>query len=350
MNGEDIIVKTDRHIEVVTTETAGMKETGFGSVETCRRICDVLKSRYAEVRFNLVQSERDLQRIVDREPDLVVLCVKYVIDEEQDATIWLSDYFSQHGIPHTGSNRATLEFDSDKSKAKTVLLENGVATAKFFPAHPGLFIKEEHLPLPLPLFVKPMDAANGNGVDENSLVHDFASYEAKVEEIFTIYAIPALVEEVLPGREFTVAVFDDSAPDGRLIFPVEIVAPRNAKGDRVLGHLAKSSNNEKLSKIEDGALTAISALARKAFSILGMRDFGRIDVMMDAHGVPHFIETNLVPGLTADTSYFPRACNIDGMMSYEAVVLKIVELALNRSMLPAHFKLNRSEPPAYLET
>lgn len=349
MNDGNIMVKADRHIEVVTTETAGMKETGFGSVETCRGICDILKSRYARVHLNEVRGERDLERIVARAPDLVVLCVKYVVDEAQHANIWLSDYFSQFDIPHTGSNRATLEFDSDKSKAKNVLLEKGVATAKYFLAHPRLFTNENQLPLSLPLFVKPLDAANGNGVDENSLVHDFASYAKKVEEISTIYGMPALVEEVLPGREFTVAVLDDSRQNSRLVLPVEIVTPKNAKGDRVLGCSAKSSNREILSAVEDPALTAVSALARKVFSVLGMRDFGRIDVKMDAFGIPHFIETNLVPGMTPQTSYFPRACEINRMMSYESVVLKIVELALDRSGLPARLDLNMSGPPAYLE-
>ena len=347
MNDENVVVRLDRHIEVVTTETTGMKETGFGSVETCRRVCDVLKSRYTQVHFNKVENERDLKRIVARKPDLVVLCVKYVVDEEEGAKIWLSDYFSQYGVPYTGSNRAALEFDSDKSKAKIVLLENGLATAKFFLAQPGLFIGEGHLPVPLPLFVKPLDAANGNGVDENSLVHDFASYEAKVEEIFTTYGVAALVEEVLPGREFTVAVFDDHAHSRRLILPVEIVVPKNAKGDRVLGHQAKSGNSEKLSKIEDPALTAVSVLASKVFSVLGARDFGRIDVKMDAHGIPHFIETNLVPGMTPGTSYFPRACDIDGTMSYESVALKIVELALSRSELSASLDLDSSAPDAH---
>jgi D-alanine-D-alanine ligase len=348
MNDVNIVVKFDRHIEVVTTETTGMKETGFGSLETCRGVCGVLKSRYTQVRFNEVQSERDLERIVDREPDLVVLCVKYVVDEEQGAKIWLSDYFSRHDVPHTGSNRATLEFDSDKSKAKIVLLENGVATAKFFLAQPGLFINEGHLPLPFPLFVKPLDAANGNGVDENSLVQDFAGYEAKVEEIFTTYGVAALVEEVLPGREFTVAVFDNYAHNRHLILPVEIVGPKNTKGDRVLGYQAKSGNMEKLSKVEDPALTAVSALAEKVFKVLGVRDFGRIDVKMDARGIPHFIETNLVPGLTPETSYFPRACEINREMSYESVVLKIVELAMRRSELLDRLELNQIEPQADL--
>lgn len=346
MNDENIVVQIDRHIEVVTTETAGMKETGFGSVETCQKVCDVLKSRYTRVHFSQLQSKRELERIVASKPDLVVLCVKYIVDEERNAKIWLSDYFSRYGIQHTGSGRAALEFDSDKSKAKIALMENGLATAKFFLAQPGLFVAEAHLPVPLPLFVKPLDAANGNGIDENSLVHDFAGYEAKVEEIFTAYGVVALVEEVLPGREFTVAVFDDRAQSRRQILPVEIVAPENTKGDRVLGHEAKSSNMEKLSKVEDPAFTAVSVLASKVFSVLGARDFGRIDVKMDVHGVPHFIETNLVPGMTPGTSYFPRACDIDGTMSYESVALKIVELALSRSEISANLDLDGSAPDA----
>jgi len=343
LSAENIVARFDRHIEVVTTETAGMKETGFGSVETCRRVFEVLQGRYRRVEFNKVGNERDLREIVSRKPDLVVLCVKYVADKEDGAKTWLSEYFSRHDVPHTGSSRAALEFDSDKSKAKRILLGRGVATAKFFLGRPGRYLDEGQLPLPLPLFVKPMDAANGNGVDENSLVHDFDSYRAKVEEIFAIYGVPALVEEFLPGREFTVSVLDDPGNRSLSVFPVEIVAPRNATGDRVLGHQAKSRNSEKLSMVEEPALSAVSALAKEVFAVLGMRDFGRIDVKMDAHGLPHFIETNLVPGMTPETGYFPRACAVNGEMTYESVILKIAELALKRAGRPSGRVLNAAE-------
>lgn len=338
MSNDAIIGKIDCHIEVVTIDTTGMKETGFGSLDTCQSVSEVLKSHYAQVHFNVVKNEADLKRIVDRKPDLVVLCVKYLVDDEQDSKIWLSDYFSQYNITHTGSDRATLEFDSNKSKAKNVLLAKGVATAKFFLARPGLFKTETHLPLSLPLFVKPLDAANGNGIDENSLVHDFASYEAKVEEIFTTYTQPALVETVLPGREFTVAVFNDAAHNHCVALPVEVIAPKNAKGDRVLGYQEKSSNKEELLQVEDPALSAVAAIAKQVFVGLGVRDFGRIDVKMDAQGIPHFIEVNLVPGLTPETSYFPRACDINSKMSYERVVLMIVEVALSRNEFPAYLE------------
>ena len=327
--------RIDRHIAMVTTDTTGMKETAFGSLETCRSLCDALETRYSRVTFNHAETEKDLRAIAARKPDLVVLGVKYIVDVGQHKKIWLSDFFSSYDIAYTGSSRATLEFDSNKSKAKTLLLNKGIATAKFFLSHPGQFLIEQLLPLPLPLFIKPLDAANGNGIDENSLVHDFASYQSKVQEIFTTYGVATLVEQVLPGREFTVAVLDDPVAGTRLISPVEIIAPRNVKGDRVLGFREKSSNREKLLAVSEPTRGAVAALADQVFTELGVCDFGRIDIKMDARGEPHFIEANLVPGMTPGTSYFPRACEINSGMDYEGVVLKIAELALNRRTLAA---------------
>ena len=71
------INKINKHIEVVTTATLGMKETGFGSIETCKNVCEILRTNYTHVNFNEVASEQDLIGIADTNPDLVVLCVKY---------------------------------------------------------------------------------------------------------------------------------------------------------------------------------------------------------------------------------------------------------------------------------
>ena len=130
--------KADRRIAVVASDTAGMKETAFGSIETSRSVCNALKDRYHRVDFCEAATEDDLRRVVESNPDLVVICVKYIIEKEQDQKIWLSDYFSRYGIPFTGSDRATLKFDSDKSKAKTILQNSNIATARFFLTRPDL--------------------------------------------------------------------------------------------------------------------------------------------------------------------------------------------------------------------
>ena len=333
--GELPVAKINKRIEVVTTDGTDLKESGFGSEETAEGISLILQRRYHHVRYSKVENEQDLNSIADRNPDLVVLCVKYIAGSETTPPIWLSEYFSSRNIPHTGSMRTELEFDSNKGKAKTVLLNKGVATAKFFLARPNRFNNETGLPLPLPLFVKPVDAANGNGVDELSLVHDFESYQSRVQCIFDVFGVSALVEEVLPGREFTVAVLESSSCGPRLIMPVEIIVPTNEKGDRVLGSIEKLSNCERLLAVEEPEATNIAVLADQAFTLLGARDFGRIDIKMDSDGKPHFLEANLIPGMTPETSYFPRACAINNHLSYETLVLKIAELALGRTELAA---------------
>ncbi|KZK85938.1 D-alanine--D-alanine ligase B [Pseudovibrio sp. Ad13] len=332
--------KLKNHIAVVATNTHDLKETGFGSIETCRFFYDALKEKYQTVTFHEISSISSLNDIVTSRPDLVVLCSKYFLDVSNNTKTWFSDYFSKHAIAFTGSDRNSLEFDSNKGKAKTAIQNHGIATAKFFQACPGQFETEDKLPLFLPLFVKPIDAANGNGIDENSIVRDFESYQSKVKELFESYGADVLVEEVLPGREFTVAIFDDPETDSRSIMPVEIIVPKNEKGDRILGCAAKQQNHELLRTITEPTLSAVSELAGSAFTALGVKSFGRIDIKLDAEGNPNFLEANLVPGMTPDSSYFPRACSLQtgsklkanrsSAMTHSEVALKIVELGLNR--------------------
>ncbi|KLN61907.1 hypothetical protein WH96_03965 [Kiloniella spongiae] len=328
---------------VVATNTEGNKETGFGSIDTCKAFYEALMESYQRVTFHEVATRASLDLIVRERPDLVVLCSKYLPETGGHPKIWFSEYFAAHDIAFTGSDRETLEFDSNKSKAKTVLLNNGIATAKFFLAHPDQFQSEDQLPLPLPLFIKPLDAANGNGIDENSIARDFESYRQKIAELFLAFGAKILVEELLPGREFTVAVLDNRNEATRMVMPLEIIPPENCKGDRTLGCDAKKKNDEVLQLVEEPLVSEIKQLVGKAFSILGAQDFGRIDVKLDALGQPHFIEANLVPGMTPDSSYFPRACILNNTESrikndmptitHSDIARKIVELALNRAYL-----------------
>ncbi|MDF1687918.1 MAG: hypothetical protein P1U50_14110 [Parvibaculaceae bacterium] len=327
--------KRRRHIAIVATNTKNMKETGFGTIETCKSFYDSIKTEYEKVTFHEVSSRSDLRDVVSSKPDLAVLCSKYLTDPDTNKKTWFSDYFTEHAVSFTGSDRHALEFDSSKSKAKTIVKNNGIATADFFLSRPNQFESEDKLPLPLPLFIKPMDAANGNGIDENSMVRDFGSYQKKVAELFAIYRENVLVEEVLPGREFTVAVFDDLQNGLRSIMPVEVIAPENIKGDRILGSASKQKNDEQLRVVAEPTLSAVSELAGKVFSVLGAIDFGRIDIKLDALGNPNFLEANLIPGMTPDSSYFPRACSMHRGekttgMTHSEVALKVVELGLSR--------------------
>lgn len=343
-NAKRRATKTDRHIAVITTNADKLNETGFGSRQTSRIICDHIRERYGHVTFHEITDASALNLIIEKKPDLVVLCSKYVLDSDQSSRIWFSEFFDQHGVAYTGSDRFALEFDSNKSKAKTVLLNAGIATANFFLTYPNQYETEEQLPLSMPLFIKPLDAANGNGIDEHSIVNSFADYTKKVARLSALYSATCLVEEILPGREFTVAILagTDAQPD--LVMPIEIIPPVNDKGDRVLGFAEKCSNEEEIRPVTEPLFSAISALAVAAFTALGARDFGRIDIKLDQMGVPHFLEANLVPGMTPKTSYFPRSFGLSitsenmnqQAMTEKEIIWKIVELGLRRatSMVP----------------
>lgn len=138
-----------------------------------------------------------------------------------------------------------------------------------------------------------------------------------------------LVEEYLGGKEFTVAVIQNRC--GNItISAIEISPPESLGGLKILGCAAKLSDTETLNKIDRGDMASVNELAVASFLGLGARGFGRIDVKMDARGVCYFMEANLVPGLNHDTSYFPRACEIENKMSYDDVIKLILDECLQR--------------------
>jgi D-alanine-D-alanine ligase len=316
-------------IEIITTSNEALKETGFGTLKACNNVLDSIRRLGYTVTLNVCDMAGDLDEVAKRNPDLVVLGVKY-ISVENGNDIWLSDYFTKNGINFTGSSREALKFDSDKVLAKSHLRKMGIKTADYFTAIPGQYKCESELPVRFPLFLKPLDAANGNGIDDLSFVTSLEEYENKISSLYDSFNQPVLVEEYLDGREFTAAVIN--MPDSNLLVSaVEVVPPQSTNGLRILGEQAKRDDSEELKKEEDIEIRdSVCKLAVDAFVHLGIRDFGRIDIKVNASGQCYFMEANLVPGMTAGTSYFPKACEIEGEISYDKMIGLILGEGLRR--------------------
>jgi len=317
-------------IEIITTPTAKLNETGFGTIDACYSLLHVIKSMGYTVTLNVCETKQDLDAIAQKNPDLVVLAVKYISVEDDD-DIWLADYFTQHEINFTGSSRKTLKFDSNKILAKSYLMNTGITIAKFFTAVPGKYKSENDLPVKFPLFLKPMNAANGNGIDDLSFVRNFSEYEDKILSLYNSFKLPVLVEEYLNGREFTVALVQTSN-NKLIVSAVEIVAPVSSNGIRILGAKVKKDNSEKLLAIEDTELKSkVEKFAIDVFNKLSTRDFGRVDIKTNEVEQCFFIEVNLVPGITPSTSYFPRAFKITNNLSYDEVVQLMLGQGFDRA-------------------
>lgn len=330
--------KASMKIEIITTPNEKLKETGFGTLKACNSVLESIKKMDYAVELTICSSLEDLKSVVQRKPDLVILAVKYItIKNEED--IWLSEYFANNNINFSGSSRETLKFDSDKVLAKAYLKERGINTANYFTAIPGEYKSDNDLPIRYPLFIKPLDAANGNGIDELSYVNNFSEFQSKVLSLYKMFGLPVLVEEYLDGQEFTVALIKN-IDSSLLVSAIEVVPPVSKNGLRILGEQTKKEDTEELKKTEDNILIdRVKNLAVDAFINLGIRDFGRIDIKTNKHGHCFFMEANLVPGMTDGSSYFPKACEMVHSLSYDQVVGLIVEEGILR--VPVNVSLEK---------
>ncbi len=314
-------------IEIVTTPSEALKESGFGALKACESVLDAIQRMGYNVRLNVCKTKACLDQVAKRRPGLVILAVKYIPVKNGD-DIWLSDYFTQHEINFTGSSREVLKFDSNKVLAKTHLTNKGIKTANYFLAIPGQYKTENELPITFPLFLKPLDAANGNGIDDLSFVTNFTDYESKIVSLYDSFNQPILVEEYL---EFTVAVIKTTSKK-LIVSAVEIIPPTSTNGLRILGAQAKIDDSETLIKIDSNDVKSrVITLAADAFNALGIRDFGRIDIKTNPQGECFFMEANLVPGMTYGSSYFPEACDIAHEYSYDKVIELLLAGGLDRA-------------------
>jgi len=175
------------------------------------------------------------------------------------------------------------------------------------------------------------------------LVNDFESFQKKVNNLFITYRQPVLVEKYLEGREFTVAIIETLKNRDIIVSSVEIVPPETHSGVRILGRIVKQEDSEELKKIlESKVKNKVEQIAVTVFRLLEASDYGRIDLKMDEKGNLHFMEVNLVPGMTKGSSYFPKACEIANGMDYDTVINLIIEKSLERNIGVKSEKKSRS--------
>ncbi|MFT7003655.1 MAG: D-alanine-D-alanine ligase [Sulfurimonas sp.] len=316
-------------IEIITTENSALKETGFGDIQACENVLKSVNSMGHDTTLSTCKTVEELNEVVNRKPDLVILAVKYIVSEDGEM-IWLSEFFEKNNINFSGSQKDTLMFDSNKVLAKSYLKDRSISTARYFTAVPGEYSRDYEIPINYPLFVKPSDAANGNGVDEFSFVNSYCEFESKVQSLHTLYNMPVLVEEYLDGQEFTVAMIKTRGGD-LLISAVEVIPPQENNGVRILGQKIIQSDPEGLKKIEDRIIMdRVKKLAVDVYMDLGIRDYGRIDIKTNKSGQCFFMEANLVPGMSNDSSYFPKAFEMEYGLSYDNIIEFIVDEGISR--------------------
>jgi D-alanine-D-alanine ligase len=193
----------------------------------------------------------------------------------------------------------------------------------------------------LPAIVKPLHEGSSKGIFNSSVVHTHGELAHRVATVIRDYEEPALVEQFLPGREFTVAMLGNE-PHVRALPIVEIRFNALPSGVHpIYSYEAKWIWDQSEHPIDvhecpaniSAALEAqINDLCRRAYRVLRCRDWCRIDVRLDAQGIPNIIELNPLPGILPNPdehSCFPQAARAAGM-DYNSMINAVLDSALQR--------------------
>jgi D-alanine-D-alanine ligase len=232
-----------------------------------------------------------------------------------------------YDIPYVFSDPLTLALSQDKSMAKRVVRDHGVRTPNF--AVVETLGDLGSVNLAYPLFLKPVSEGSGKGIDENARVDYPASLARVASDLLQRYRQPVLVEEFLPGREFTVGITGTGA-DASVLGVTEIVRTEKFIGDGY-GYRNKEYWEDKvvIRLAEGEAAEAAAEVALGAWRALRCRDGGRVDTRNDAQGRASFIEVNPLAGLRPDYSDLCFIANFK-KVSYQDLIGRIMNSFLKR--------------------
>jgi D-alanine-D-alanine ligase len=230
------------------------------------------------------------------------------------------------GVPYTGSDSATLSICLDKSLAKRLLVD--VETPAFQVLVTG---REKLRAFRYPVIVKPNHEGTSKGISEKSVCDGESAVRDVARDLIGRYGQPALVEEYVFGREFTVGLLGERRP--RVLPPMEVVF-LGANQRPVYDYQCKQSWQDHVryecpANLTKDELRAVERTCRATFMALGCRDVARVDLRLAPDGRVFVIEVNPLPGLTPDYSDLCLIAN-GAKIEYRTLIGEILSGAIKR--------------------
>jgi D-alanine--D-alanine ligase len=222
-------------------------------------------------------------------------------------------------VPYTGPRETASRLAMDKIVARRFFKKAGLSVPRYrrIPRKCPRFLSRYFLiAATYPCVVKPSAQGSSIGI---SFLDSVKNLGEALENAFK-YGDDVLVEEFIRGREITVSVLDGQALPVVEIIPKKKFFDFQAKYEKGLtDYVVPASLDEKIfQKVQRDAVSATRAL--------GCRHLSRVDMIIDARGVPYVLEVNTIPGMTA-TSLFPKAAAAAGI-DFTALCLRLLELSL----------------------
>jgi D-alanine-D-alanine ligase len=226
-----------------------------------------------------------------------------------------AEAFERLGLKLTGSSAAAIRATTDKQATRQVLAGQGVAVAPgglLDPDRPDVL---DHVPPPW--ILKPALEDASLGLDDGAVTSDRERAIGRARELQRLFAGQAvLVEHLLPGREFNIALLEGGS--GPEVLPPAEMTYVDFPPDRprILGWEAKWDQGSFayrntvrvfLNGTETALRCELERVARSAWNACGLAGYGRVDIRLDEDGMPRVLEVNANPCISPDAGFAAAA-------------------------------------------
>jgi D-alanine-D-alanine ligase len=205
------------------------------------------------------------------------------------------------GIPSTGSGVCASALTMDKILTKKVIRCSGIPTPDFIELRGEADCERLLAEFGLPVFVKPVLEGSSIGT---APVH-------KADELYPAWQAArrfgaVFAERFVDGAEYTAGFI------GEDVLPLIKLETPNEFYDYEAKYLADDTIYTCPGGLDDDRVAEINAMVLATISATGVRDWGRVDLMLDQQQRTWIIEVNTVPGMT-DHSLIPMAGRVAGL-------------------------------------
>ncbi len=279
---------------------------GWGDMSVTRNVGEACETLGHSARIAYVETEAEFFRTIDAGGfDIMWSALYHITPNEKfigrnEDGLWVADELDLRGIPYIGSNSRTMKDMIDKFRTHSILARSGVPV----PAHRLLHSHNDLSMIAYPAFVKPVCESRSVGISDESVVYTEDELRRRIGYIEHEFDEAALVEDYLPGDEYTVLVLGNGGSRECLpgLVTVELqhysrhkILRSDLRGVGLTRISLESRQSEEARDIADRAAEAMNCL-----------DHVRIDIKADADGKLRIIEVNGIPGLKPHKSWAPQ--------------------------------------------
>ncbi len=294
----------------------------------------LVKLGHDPVMYELDGTQKSLLGLGKADCDLVFNLVESFADDDT-ADFKIAAFLKLLGKKYTGTGTHGLLLAQDKAVAKKIFAFHGIHTPTFAKSFRGRLDFSHDLQFPV--IVKPAREDGSIGIEFSAVVSSIRELMERMDWLHANFDSPVLIEEYIDGREMYVGVIGNDNPEALPVVELDLSklpdgTPKIAAAEVKWGKGTKAYRDTKsaiATDVPDEITATLQQTAVAAFQALELRDYGRVDMRLQADGTVHVIEVNPNPWLSSRAE-FAMAARKAGR-TYPQLLEEIVELAIARA-------------------